>query len=355
MRILITGICGFAGSILAHELPGHLENLQIVGVDNLSRPGSERNRKFLRERQITVAHGDIRNSSDLEGLPQVDWVIDAAANPSVLAGITAGTTSRQLMEHNLLGTINVLEFCKRQKSGLVLLSTSRVYSAARLCALPLETAGARFIPNIKDGAEPGLSKSGVGEAFSTAPPLSLYGAAKLASEIAGLEYAAAFDFPLHINRCGVLAGAGQFGKPDQGIFSFWVHAYHARRPLKYIGFGGKGYQVRDCLHPRDLARLVAKQIRHPERGGTAINVAGGLCNSISLAELSQWCANRFGAHAIPADPQDRPYDVPWLVLDSAKAQSEWDWQPEITLEQTLSEIAEHAEQNPQWLELSDGA
>src|SRR5947209_6150576 len=130
MRILITGICGFTGSILARELPCHLEKLQVVGIDNLSRPGSERNRKLLRERQITVAHGDIRNISDLEGLPQVDWVLDAAANPSVLAGITAGTTSRQLMEHNLLGTINVLEFCKRQKSGLVLLSTSRVYSAA---------------------------------------------------------------------------------------------------------------------------------------------------------------------------------------------------------------------------------
>src|SRR5205814_2444106 len=135
----------------------------------------------------------------------------------------------------------------------------------------------------------------------------LYGATKLASELISLEYAAAFDFPLHINRCGVLAGAGQFGKADQGIFSFWVHAYHARRPLKYIGFGGKGYQVRDCLHPRDLARLIAMQIRRPEHGAEALNVAGGLGNSISLAELSQWCAKRFGAHAITADPQERPY------------------------------------------------
>jgi CDP-paratose 2-epimerase len=215
--------------------------------------------------------------------------------------------------------------------------------------------GARLIPRFKEAAEPGLSKSGIDEAFSTAPPLSLYGAAKLASEIASLEYAAAFDFPLHINRCGVLAGAGQFGKADQGIFSFWVHAYQARRPLKYIGFGGKGRQVRDCLHPRDLARLVAMQIGHPERGGKPINIAGGLANSISLAELSQWCATRFGTHAITADPQERPYDVPWLVLDSTKAQTQWDWRPEITLEQILAEIAEHAEQNPKWLELSDGA
>jgi CDP-paratose 2-epimerase len=44
---------------------------------------------------------------------------------------------------------------------------------------------------------------------------------------------------VHINRCGVLAGAGQFGKADQGIFSFWIHSYRARRPMKYIGFEGR--------------------------------------------------------------------------------------------------------------------
>ena len=34
-----------------------------------------------------------------------------------------------------------------------------------------------------------------------------------------LEYGECFGFPVWINRCGVLAGAGQFGKADQGIFS----------------------------------------------------------------------------------------------------------------------------------------
>jgi CDP-paratose 2-epimerase len=65
--------------------------------------------------------------------------------------------------------------------------------------------------------------------------------------------AKAFDFPVHVNRCGVLAGAGQFGKADQGIFAFWVHSYRNKRPLKFIGFDGAGHQVRDCLHPSDLA------------------------------------------------------------------------------------------------------
>ena len=69
-----------------------------------------------------------------------------------------------------------------------------------------------------------------------------------------LEYGLSFGFPVWINRCGVLAGAGQFGTAEQGIFSYWLHAHASRLPLRYIGFGGHGYQVRDAFHPADLAK-----------------------------------------------------------------------------------------------------
>ena len=127
MKILITGACGFVGSTLARELLNHQENLQIFGLDNLSRPGSELNRGTLQKCGVAVKHGDIRNPSDMEALPAMDWVIDAAANPSVLAGVSSVTSSRQLVEHNLVGTVNVLEYCKRHSAGFIMLSTSRVY------------------------------------------------------------------------------------------------------------------------------------------------------------------------------------------------------------------------------------
>jgi CDP-paratose 2-epimerase len=353
MKVLITGICGFVGGVLATELPRHLEGLETFGLDNLSRPGSEQNRRNFKPRGIRFLHGDIRNPSDLESLPKVDWVIDASANPSVLAGLTRETNSRQLMEHNLVGTIHLLEFCKRHGAGLVMLSTSRVYSLTRLCALPLAVSGSGFIPRFSQVVEPALSDKGITEDFPTHAPLSLYGCAKLASELLVLEYGSAFGFPVHINRCGVLAGAGQFGKPDQGIFSFWIHSYRHRRPLKYTGFEGTGHQVRDCLHPRDLAALVAQQMNHPEKGGKVLNIGGGMRSSISLAELSEWCAKRFGRHEIGRDPGPRPYDVPWLVLDPSRANTEWGWQASTSLETVLSEIADHADQHPEWLDLSE--
>jgi CDP-paratose 2-epimerase len=258
------------------------------------------------------------------------------------------------MEHNLVGTLNLLELCKRRCSGFVLLSTSRVYSLAKLSRLPVIKESGAFVPAPANGSLPGLSSKGVSEVFSTEAPVSLYGSAKLASETIALDYASAFGFPLFINRCGVLAGAGQFGKPDQGIFSFWIHSYRNRRPLKYVGFAGSGYQVRDCLHPQDLAGLLASQLRCPERTGTVLNVSGGMMSSTSLFQLSQWCGERFGNHPIGIDAQERPFDVPWLVLDSSKAEQVWDWQPRLKRESIFEEIAQHADENPHWLELSAG-
>ena len=127
MKILITGVCGFVGSTLARGLRENFPGWQIVGIDNFIRRGSETNREPLRDIGVKVIRGDLRNPRDLRALPKCDWVIDAAANPSVLAGVDGKTSSSELIEHNLIGTINLLEQIKVWQSGLILLSTSRVY------------------------------------------------------------------------------------------------------------------------------------------------------------------------------------------------------------------------------------
>ncbi len=227
MKILITGICGFVGSTLTRALLESTPGLQITGVDNFIRPGSELNRRELAQLGVKITHADVRSATDFETLPAADFVIDAAANPSVLAGVDGKTSSRQLLEHNLWGTVNILEYCKAHRAGLILLSTSRVYSVPPLAALPVEVHQKAFRPNPNASLTEGVSAEGVSEKFSTAPPISLYGSSKLASEVIALEYSETFNFPVWINRCGVLAGAGQFGKADQGIFSFWLNSHFA--------------------------------------------------------------------------------------------------------------------------------
>jgi len=348
MKVLISGVCGFVGSHLARYLVESHEGIAIVGLDNLARSGSETNRVSLRRLGVQLFHGDIRMASDLETLPVADWVIDAAAQPSVLAGRDGKTSTRQLLEHNLLGTINLLEYCRASGAGLILLSTSRVYSIPALAQLPLRAVSSAYTLDGGQAWPAAVSLAGVGEGFSTEAPISLYGATKLASERLAQEYAAGFQVPVSINRCGVLAGAGQFGTAEQGIFSYWLHAHFTRRPLKYLGFGGHGFQVRDALHPRDLARLVDFQLRSAGPG-QVLNVSGGQGNSMSLAQLTAWCDQRFGPHQPIADGSERPYDVPWLILDSSKALTATGWKPLISLNQILEEIADHAIANPDWL------
>lgn len=356
MTILITGICGFVGSVIARRLLESKSDLKIVGIDNLCRRGSETNLAPLRALGIEVCIGDIRNAHEVSTLPRADWVIDCAANPSVLAGVDGKTSAKELLDHNLGGTIHLLEYCRHHGAGFLLLSTSRVYSIKPLAKLSVEVVNHAFTP-IAATSLPGFSPKGLSEAFSTEPPISLYGASKKCSEVLALEYGSTFQFPVRINRCGVLAGAGQFGKADQGIFSFWIHSWAARRPLKYLGFGGHGSQVRDCLHPTDLVPVLLRQMENPGHSAPAIlNFSGGLASALSLAQLSQWCTEYFGPLPEALDPAlisgrqpSRPFDLPWIVLDSSLAEQAWNWTPEISCVAILEEIANHTKTHPDWL------
>jgi CDP-paratose 2-epimerase len=189
MKILIAGGCGFVGAAICRRFLQARSGLAITVVDSLRRRGSEMNLADLEGRGIRVVHGDIRVAADLDALGPCDWVIDAAAEPSVLAGTAAGgqTGRRQLVDHNLVGTVNLLEAAAGWQAGVVLLSTSRVYSIAALCGLSLvERAGrneaAAFALDATQRLPAGVSAAGISETFSTAAPVSLYGATKLAGE-----------------------------------------------------------------------------------------------------------------------------------------------------------------------------
>ncbi|MGH7997098.1 MAG: NAD-dependent epimerase/dehydratase family protein [Opitutaceae bacterium] len=351
MKLLITGICGFVGSVLARGFAESGSGLELHGVDNFVRPGSETNRAELKRLGVRLAHADLRSAADLEALPACEWVVDAAANPSVTAGVDGRWSSRQLVEHNLGGTLNLLEYAKRHRAGVVLLSTSRVYSIAELRSLPLVEGPEAFR---LEASRTAAGPAGVSEEFSTRSPLSLYGATKLASEAMALEYGEAFGLPVFVNRCGVMAGAGQFGRADQGIHAYWIHSWLRRRPLKYLGFGGRGLQVRDGLHPMDLVPLLQEQFSGPRLSPAdrVVNLSGGADSARSLRQIGDWCAERFGTHGVSSDPAERPFDVPWLVLDSSKAARIWGWRARTGIEAIWEDIARHAEAHPDWLDLS---
>ena len=180
MKILITGGCGFVGSNLAILFKQYYTDSEIYCLDNLSRRGSEINLQKILAQGIHFVHGDVRIKTDLERIPAVDVVIDAAAEPSVLAGTIPGELEN-LIDTNLNGTINTLYFAKKHQAAFIFLSTSRVYPYDRLLDVSLTTKPNRF--NLSDEqAMPGISSKGLTEDFPLTGLRSLYGATKLASE-----------------------------------------------------------------------------------------------------------------------------------------------------------------------------
>lgn len=345
MKVLITGAAGFVGSYMVQYFKQHFSDFEIIGIDNLSRRGSEFNLPKLKKLGCRFYHGDIRNKEDIDDLPRIDWVIDCAAIPTVTAGVDSGTLG--LINNNLTGTLFLLEKCRRDGAGFIMLSTSRVYSINALNALPLHEAESKLNIIANANFPVGFSEKGIAEEFSTAAPVSLYGATKLTSEIIALEYHYTFGIPVWINRCGVIAGPGQFGKIDQGIFSFWIYQYLLDRPLSFIGFGGEGKQVRDLVHPYDVFRLIQLQVQQPAfNAPRLLNIGGGNHSAFSLAELDSFCKESLKtAKIINKVSETRGFDIPLYITDYSKARHYWNWQPSFTAEEILEQIVAYGRDN----------
>ncbi|MDQ7830790.1 MAG: NAD-dependent epimerase/dehydratase family protein [Desulfovibrionaceae bacterium] len=336
-RILIPGGAGFVGSSLAVALRQACPASDIICLDNLKRRGSEVILARLRQADVRFVHGDIRFAQDLEQVGPVDLMIECSAEPSAGAGY--GGSPDYLLQTNLVGAVNCLEYLRRFGGDLIFLSSSRVYPITPLRALPLADAGRRLdIP--ADASGPGWSHVGVTTDFPMVGHRTLYGATKLTAELLIAEYAAMYGLRAVVNRCGVIAGPWQMGKVDQGFMVLWVARHYFRGTLGYIGFGGQGRQVRDVLHVDDLFDLVLCQMRSMDRfAGQTFNVGGGLAHSTSLLELTDLCRNVTGNTIdIGSFPDTSAYDVPYYVTDNTRITQASQWAPGRGVEQVVRDI-----------------
>ncbi len=336
-RILITGGAGFAGSNLALYLKAEFPKTEIIALDNLKRRGSELNLPRLATNGVDFRHGDVRVADDLAAIGAVDILIEASAEPSVHAGQNG--SPGYLINSNLVGAINCFDHARLCGADVIFLSSSRVYPIGELSALPLVEADQRLdLP--KDASGLGWSSEGISSEFPLAGHRSMYGATKLSAELMLAEYRQSHGLRTVINRFGVLAGPWQMGKVDQGFFALWAARHLFGGDLNYLGFGGKGLQVRDVLHIDDMCRIIGCQInRMEELSGRTFNAGGGAGNSLSLAELTLKCRDYLGRE-IPIKPvqETAPVDIPWYVTDNREVMAATGWEPEKNIDQLLADV-----------------
>jgi CDP-paratose 2-epimerase len=340
--ILITGGAGFVGSSLALHLKNHFPRTRVGCMDNLYRRGSELNLPRLHGAGIEFFKGDIRHANEFPAGP-FELIIECSAEPSVLAGY--GGSPDYLVETNLMGTYRCLEKAREWNSKTIFLSTSRVYPISILEKHPWTEQPTRFAWNDVPGAA--ISSRGVTENCAMTAARSLYGWTKFASESLIEEYRSGFGLRAVTNRCSVIAGPWQMGKVDQGVVALWVFRHYFGKPLKYIGYGGAGKQVRDLLHVADLCELVAEQISNFDKWeGWLGNVGGGLEISASLQELTALCQKIIGREIpIASETENRQADLRIFLADSTKLFSRTDWRPKRGVEKIVADVFEWVRAN----------
>lgn len=335
--ILVTGGAGFVGSNLCLKLKEKYPAYTIVAFDNLRRRGSELNLDDFRQRGIRFVHGDIRNAEDLAAAGSFDVLVEASAEPSVMAGLDSNPT--YVINNNLYGSIHCFNACLRHGASLIFLSTSRVYPIDKIekAAFIEELTRFAFAPEQETA---GISPAGISETLSLDGARSFYGSTKLASELFLQEYAAFYGLKAAVTRFGVIAGPRQMGKTDQGVVTLWMARHYWKQPLKYIGYGGTGKQVRDLLHIDDVIDLIDLQIHAIHRfEGTVYNAGGGLSNSASLLEMTAICERITGNKiSITPEPEQRQADLRIYITDNFNIQKTSGWEPRKSVEMIFRDI-----------------
>jgi len=333
-KTLITGGAGFIGVNLAHRLLSQNKDGVII-LDNLSRPGSEKNLAWLENRfprKFNFIRADIQDFRSVsEAITGVSTVYHLAAQVAVTSSVTDPQTDFQI---NAAGTLNVLEAVRNNcpEAVLIFSSTNKVYG--ELTHLAVSEKNNRYlIPDLPEGVDEKTNLD-----FH-----SPYGCSKGAADQYVRDYSRIYGLKTVVFRQSCIYGPHQFGNEDQG----WV-AYLTLCALqdKEITIYGDGKQVRDILFVDDLisafelARAQAEKI-----SGGIYNIGGGKENVLSLRELITWLKKELKKEIKHKFDAWRPGDQRVYVSDIQKAKKELDWKPAVFKEEGLQRLLSWLKEN----------
>lgn len=318
--VLITGGAGFIGINLAHRLLSGGNS--VIIYDNLSRPGVERNLRWLRtqhKENLNVVVADIRDEKALAGaVRQSGQVFHFAAQVAVTSSLGDPVTD---FEVNARGTLNVLEALRKLGRPVPLLftSTNKVYGNLQdLTIAPSET---RYIVPAYSQLCDGVDEQRRLEFHSP------YGCSKGAAEQYVLDYARTYEMPAVVFRMSCIYGPHQCGSEDQGWVAHFILSALQEQPITIFG---DGKQVRDALFVDDLIdAMIFAQANMEAVRGRAFNIGGGPGNTVSLLELIAMLATLLGGMPKVVFANWRAADQRYYVSDCRRFTAATGWKPRV--------------------------
>ncbi len=327
MNVLITGGAGFIGANAAER---YLERgAAVTVVDDLSRPGAEKNLEWLDGKgNLSFHRVDIRDSAALAavvaGAGQLDLVLHLAGQVAVTTSVT---DPRMDFEVNALGTFNLLEAARAAdvRAPIIFSSTNKVYGGMEDVGVVVRD-GRYAYDNLPDGVSEAR-----GLDFH-----SPYGCSKGAADQYVRDYHRIYGLNTVVFRQSCIYGYRQFGFEDQGWIAWFTIAAQLGKPITVYG---DGMQVRDVLFVDDLVNAFDKASENIDRtAGQVYNIGGGPSNVLSLVELLAHIEGRLGA-SIPSARDDwRPGDQRVYISDIRKAEADFGWSPGISKTEGLERL-----------------
>jgi len=312
MKALVTGGAGFIGRWLIKRLldEGHL----VYAIDDFSNGRRENMYEFFEEESFRFLEGDVRNERTFEKLFQekYDIVYHLAAEINVQNSID---NPSQTIERDILGTFNILEHCRKQKTRVVFMSTCMVYDRS-------------------------YDELGITEEHPT-KPASPYAAAKLSGEALTLSYFHAYGLPTTAIRPFNTYGPFQKTNGEGGVVAIFVKQALKNEPLRIYG---DGTQTRDLLYVEDCVDFIIRAGSNDLALGQIINAGTG--NDVAINNLALMIAgtSKLIRHVPHIHPQA---EIMKLKCNSSKARDLLGWEPKFSLEKGIEKTKKWIESNPE--------
>ncbi len=344
-RILITGGAGFIGSHLADELLAHGYKVRVL--DNLDQQvhGSNSDRPEYLSPEVELIKGDVRDQQQLKkSLEDVDVVYHYAA----LVGVGQSMYEvKRYTDVNNLGTAILLEeLINNPVEKLIVASSMSIY-------------GEGLYKNAKGEIKSGLErnteqlKAGNWEILdedknaltpyptpeTKSPTLtSVYALSKYDQERLCLMIGKAYNIPTVALRFFNVYGTRQaLSNPYTGVLAIFASRYlNNNAPFIFED----GNQKRDFVSVLDIARASRLAMETPQADYEVFNIGRG--NAYSIIEIAEKLSKILNKEHLKAEINGkyRVGDIRHCFADISKAKSLLNFEPRITLEAGLEELAE---------------
>ncbi len=202
--VFLTGVAGFIGSNLAKRLFQDIQNIQIIGIDNMNdyydtSLKEARLEELSKYPTFKFVKGSISDKSLVDSIFQ-QYKPSIVVNLAAQAGVRYSITNPDAyIEANLIGFYNILEACRHSYDNdemgvkhLIYASSSSVYGANKKVPYSVEDK----VDN----------------------PVSLYAATKKTNELMAHAYSKLYNIPSTGLRFFTVYGPA--GRPDMAYFGF---------------------------------------------------------------------------------------------------------------------------------------